>query len=358
MRKASAVGSSEASSPRLLLLLPLLPAPARVAHAAGTSTPMSAAPSSNTVLATPPPPRRRQELGASSLLPVDADIWSIRRRLWTSSEEFRRQVRGRSGPNMYPHVTCASTTPTPIHDITDIDLDEQEEQRRKRRAQLGPGSSAADDPFASVLHRDAFLLFRTLCKLSMKGNPGGANLGSPSSVGGSLESRALDSKVLALELLLGQLETSGNSFRMGDKFIFAIKNYLCDSLIRNISLVGPTLVVNLSLRIFVALITHFKDNLKSEIEVFISSMFLPILEAASAVYEHRMLVLEVFARLCQDSYTVVELFINYDCSDDLSTSQGSLNVSVPSRRLRRPIVLATQTRTGPQSARYAPSRAP
>ena len=147
-------------------------------------------------------------------------------------------------------------------------------------------------------------------------------MGSPSSVGGSLESRALDSKVLALELLLGQLETSGNSFRMGDKFIFAIKNYLCDSLIRNISLVGPTLVVNLSLRIFVALITHFKDNLKSEIEVFISSMFLPILEAASAVYEHRMLVLEVFARLCQDSYTVVELFINYDCSDDLSNESG------------------------------------
>ena len=97
---------------------------------------------------------------------------------------------------------------------------------------------------------------------------------------GRIQDLALDLE--ALELLLGQLETSGNSFRMGDKFIFAIKNYLCDSLIRNISLVGPTLVVNLSLRIFVALITHFKDNLKSEIEVFISSMFLPILEAASS----------------------------------------------------------------------------
>ena len=63
-------------------------------------------------------------------------------------------------------------------------------------------------------------------------------------------------------------------------------------------------------------------NLKSEIEVFISSMFLPILESDDSVFDHRMLVLEVFARLCQDSYTVVELFINYDCSDDISSESG------------------------------------
>ena len=40
------------------------------------------------------------------------------------------------------------------------------------------------------------------------------------------DSRALDSKVLALELILGVLEASGNSFRSGDKFIFAIKNHM------------------------------------------------------------------------------------------------------------------------------------
>ena len=246
------------------------------------------------------------------------DIWSTRKRLWKTSEEFQRQVRGRSGPNMYPHVYMQLQYSTPIHDVTDWDLDEQEVQRRLRRAQLGPGSSAAlEDPFASVLHRDAFLLFRSLCRLSMKADPAAAK---QSTRGG--DSRALDSKVLALELILGVLEASGNSFRSGDKFIFAIKNHLCDSLIKNISMLGDTVVVNLSLRIFVTLITHFKDNLKSEIEVFISSMFLPILESDDSVFDHRMLVLEVFARLCQDSYTVVELFINYDCSDDISSESG------------------------------------
>ena len=264
------------------------------------------------------------ETGATGIIPPPegvepADIWSTRKRLWKTSEEFRRQVRGRSGPNMYPHVYINLQYTTPIHDVTDWDLDEQEEQRRVRRAQLGPGSSAAlEDPFASVLHRDAFLLFRSLCRLSMKVDPAAAK--GQSTRGG--DSRALDSKVLALELILGVLEASGNSFRSGDKFIFAIKNHLCDSLIQNISLLGDTVVVNLSLRIFVALITHFKDNLKSEIEVFISSMFLRILESDDSVFEHRMLVLEVFARLCQDSYTVVEMFINYDCSDEISSESG------------------------------------
>ena len=51
-------------------------------------------------------------------------------------------------------------------------------------------------------------------------------------------------------------------------------------------------------------------------------MFLRILESDDSVFDHRMLVLEVFARLCQDSYTVVELFINYDCSDEISSESG------------------------------------
>jgi len=192
----------------------------------------------------PPPPAK----GATGIVPPPAspppssltdnsggDIWATRKRLWKTSEEFRRQVRGRSGPNMYPSAYMSLQYSTPIHDVTDWDLDEQEEQRRVRRAHLGPGSSAAlEDPFASVLHRDAFRLFLSLCKLSMKADPAAAKQTARG------DSRLLDSKVLALELILGVLEASGHSFRSGDKFIFAIKNHLCDSLITNISLLGDT----------------------------------------------------------------------------------------------------------------------
>ena len=42
-------------------------------------------------------------------------------------------------------------------------------------------------------------------------------------------------KVLALELLKILLENSGPSFRHSDKFITAIRQYLCVSLLKNIA---------------------------------------------------------------------------------------------------------------------------
>ena len=74
-------------------------------------------------------------------------------------------------------------------------------------------------------------------------------------------------KVLALELLLSTLETSGNSFRTGERFIQAIKKRLCPALIQN-CLSSTTRVASLSLRIFVVLITTFSEHLKKELEVF------------------------------------------------------------------------------------------
>ena len=48
-----------------------------------------------------------------------------------------------------------------------------------------------------------------------------------------------------------------------------------------------TRVVNLSLHIFVALISHFRDYLRSEIEVFMSTIFLRILEEESSNEEKK-----------------------------------------------------------------------
>jgi brefeldin A-inhibited guanine nucleotide-exchange protein len=72
-------------------------------------------------------------------------------------------------------------------------------------------------------------------------------------------------------------------------------------------------VVGLSLRIFILMILHFKDNLKSEIEVFISNIFLAILESENSSFEHKILVLEVFNNLCQDPQLLTHIFLNYDC---------------------------------------------
>lgn len=164
---------------------------------------------------------------------------------------------------------------------------------------------AAATPFGSAHHKDAFLLFRALCKLSMKGGGDGDAPAAPS------EPISMQSKVLSLELLLSVLEHAGPSFRGGARFVGAVRQYLCVSLLKNCTS-NVTHVVALSLRIFVALISKFRDHLKAEIEVFIHHIFLRILDSDNSTHEHKMLVLEVFHKLCGDTDSLVEIFLSYD----------------------------------------------
>ena len=163
--------------------------------------------------------------------------------------------------------------------------------------------------FSSAHHKDAFLLFRALCKLSMKGGPAEGNEADPA------EPISMQSKVLSLELLLSVLEHAGPAFRKGPRFVGAVRQYLCVSLLKNCTS-SATHVVALALRLFVALIVRFRSNLKAEVEVFISHIFLRILDSDNSTHEHKMLVLEVFHRLCADADGLVELFLSYDADFD------------------------------------------
>ena len=144
--------------------------------------------------------------------------------------------------------------------------------------------------FKTQLHKDAFLIFRALCKLSSKPldtdnqAPAAANGGSGLSLGlggSSLQNAfmpssslgdplALSSKLLSLELLLAILEQAGPAFRLVDgKFIYAVRQYLAVSLLKN-CMSANTSVVFVSLRIFVQLVRKLRSSLKQEIEVFVS----------------------------------------------------------------------------------------
>jgi len=158
--------------------------------------------------------------------------------------------------------------------------------------------------FPSLNHKDAFLLFRSLCKLSMKPLPDSLNdmeslprpplSFSPTPADDSTAfnldkhsntssnnnnnnnnnihalpatissgSPALESKVLALELLLSILENASpaSEFVTSERFAFAIRHYLCVSLLKN-CMSNNTRVVSLSLRLFVPIMRQFKDVLK------------------------------------------------------------------------------------------------
>ncbi len=70
--------------------------------------------------------------------------------------------------------------------------------------------------------------------------------------------------MLALELLKILLENSGPAFRGGDKFIAAIRQYLCVSLLKNIAS-SMQAVTQLSASIFLTLMHKFRSSLKAEV---------------------------------------------------------------------------------------------
>lgn len=79
-------------------------------------------------------------------------------------------------------------------------------------------------------------------------------------------SHELRSKVVSLQLLLSVLQGAGPVFRTHEMFVNAIKQYLCVALSKNGVSSVPE-VFELSLAIFLTLLSHFKVHLKMQIEV-------------------------------------------------------------------------------------------
>lgn len=74
------------------------------------------------------------------------------------------------------------------------------------------------------------------------------------------------SKILSLHLLLSILQNAGPIFRTNPMFITAIKQFLCVALSNNGTSSVPE-VFELSLAIFLSLLSRFKTHLKMQIEV-------------------------------------------------------------------------------------------
>eukprot|EP00551_Chaetoceros_affinis_P004309 CAMPEP_0203668256 /NCGR_PEP_ID=MMETSP0090-20130426/4937_1 /ASSEMBLY_ACC=CAM_ASM_001088 /TAXON_ID=426623 /ORGANISM="Chaetoceros affinis, Strain CCMP159" /LENGTH=2105 /DNA_ID=CAMNT_0050532651 /DNA_START=189 /DNA_END=6503 /DNA_ORIENTATION=+ len=175
--------------------------------------------------------------------------------------------------------------------------------------------------FASRFHTDSYLLFRALCKLSAKLLP--EDMNDASSVGSNRKNiftsnaqptdpMATKTKILSLRLILSVFENCGPAFRNGEKFIYAVQNFLCVSLVKNSMSNNPN-VAHLSLKVFLLLVYKFKQHLKAEIEVFVAKVFLPTLQSPNTPAERKSLVLEALRALCADPVILTQIFLNYDC---------------------------------------------
>ncbi|KAJ1592439.1 hypothetical protein NDA15_002283 [Ustilago hordei] len=176
--------------------------------------------------------------------------------------------------------------------------------------------SLANMSTAELFVKDAFLVLRALCKLTMK------PLGAESER--DLKSHAMRSKLLSLHLILTILQSHTaiftdpsviiHSTTTGEQtqFVQAVKQYLCLSLSRN-AVSSVNQVFEVSCEIFWLVLDGMRTKLKKEIEVLLNEIFLPILEMRTSTAKQKSILLGVMIRLCQDPQALVEIYLNYDC---------------------------------------------
>eukprot|EP00850_Spirogloea_muscicola_P020805 SM000227S07451 [mRNA] locus=s227:195203:204622:+ [translate_table: standard] len=141
----------------------------------------------------------------------------------------------------------------------------------------------------TLAQRDALVVFRTLCKMSMKDG---------------YEELVVRTKLLSLELLLGLLEGVSDAFKDDTAFLDSVKTYLCYALLRACVTLQDQ-VFQLACDIFAVLLLRFREPLKAEIGVFYPLIVLRSLDSV-----------EMLEKACLDSQMLADIFINYDCDLD------------------------------------------
>ncbi|CAF3751735.1 unnamed protein product [Rotaria sp. Silwood1] len=169
-----------------------------------------------------------------------------------------------------------------------------------------PNSLSADELSADNHFKNAYYVFRALCKLSDRDIKDKGNTDPKTNLD-------LKSRIFSLRLIMQILQTSGPIFRSSEDFLQIIKTNLCVSLSRNGVSSIPELF-EMALFNFVELLDKFKAHLKIQIEVLFREIFLTILETSTSSFRHKWLVIQTLTKICADAQIIVDLFINYDCS--------------------------------------------
>ncbi|XP_004491652.1 brefeldin A-inhibited guanine nucleotide-exchange protein 1 isoform X1 [Cicer arietinum] len=161
---------------------------------------------------------------------------------------------------------------------------------------------------SSKIREDGFLLFKNLCKLSMKF----------SSQQHPDDRILLRGKILSLELLKVVMDNGGSIWRVNERFLNGIKQYLCLSLLKN-SALSAMAIFQLQCSIFMNLLSKFRSGLKKEIGMFFPMLILRVLEnVLQPSFLQKMTVLNLLDKLSQDPQIIIDIFVNYDCDVDAS----------------------------------------
>ena len=116
-------------------------------------------------------------------------------------------------------------------------------------------------------------------------------------------------------LIFSFLSSSSSSlfFPFGCRFLSAIKQFLCLSLLKN-SALSVMIIFQLLCSIFMSLLSKFRSGLKEEIGIFFPMLILRVLEnVLQPSFLQKMTVLNILEKMSHDSHIIIDIFVNYDC---------------------------------------------
>ncbi|RCK64588.1 Protein transport protein SEC7 [Candida viswanathii] len=167
--------------------------------------------------------------------------------------------------------------------------------------------------------KDAFLVFRAMCKLSIK---------SLDSTTVDMRSHSVRSKLLSLHIVHTILKEHIDIFLSHDvlllstnsneqvRLINAVRQYINLALSKNAaSVLAP--VFEISLEIFWLVISNLRAEFKREIPVFWDEIYFPVAEMKTSSPHQKRYLLSIIERLCNDSRCIIEFYLNYDCDSSM-----------------------------------------
>ncbi|EPY51939.1 Sec7 domain-containing protein [Schizosaccharomyces cryophilus OY26] len=171
--------------------------------------------------------------------------------------------------------------------------------------------------------QDAYLVFRTLCRLAVRH--------SSSEKVDNIRSQAMRSKLISLHLIYFILDKNGDLFTEltfpfqnipaleGLTLVQASRQYICLVLSRNAVSPIPQ-VFEICCDIFWLIVSTLRIHFKQEIAVFFHEVYFPILDLKNTSYNQKLHTLLIFQRICRNPRALVELYINYDCDRNSTTN--------------------------------------
>jgi brefeldin A-inhibited guanine nucleotide-exchange protein len=178
-----------------------------------------------------------------------------------------------------------------------------------------PHVNTEEEEEDEIFVKDAYLVFRAMCRLSTKS----LSVDHAHDV----RSQGMRSKLLSLHMIhtilfnnIAVFVSPYATIRSGSdeptSFIQAVKQYLCLSLSRN-GASSVKQVFEVACEIFWQMLKYLRISLKKEVEVFLKEIYLATLDKRSAPAFQKQYILTIFGRLAADPRALVEIYLNYDC---------------------------------------------